>query len=122
MMSAAGQVLVVDDEPSIREALAGILEEEGYSVTTAANGQEALAMVRARRPRVILLDLMMPVMNGWELTERLREDPALRSIPVCVLSAYADRAPAGVAAVLRKPLEIEWLLHVLARVDAGESG
>ncbi len=108
------QVLVVDDDPAIRAALGEILVEEGYIVVTTADGREAIALARTRRPQVILLDLMMPMMTGWELVEHLRRDPELRSIPVCILSAYADRAPAGVAAVLRKPLELEWLLQVIA--------
>lgn len=111
-------MLVVDDDAGIREALVAILEEEGYSVAAADDGEAALVAARDRAPAIILLDLMMPRMNGWEVVEALARDPALRAVPVCVLSAFADRAPAGVAAVLRKPIEIDGLIAVVARFCA----
>lgn len=113
MMEKERAVLVVDDDEGIREAIQSALEDEGYNVMTAANGKEALDAARAHRPRAILLDLMMPVMNGWEFFEEARCDPAIASIPVGILSAYADRAPKGVAAVLRKPIELDWLFRVV---------
>jgi CheY-like chemotaxis protein len=108
-------VLVVDDDNGIREAICAILSDEGYPVVTAANGREALEWVQERTPSVILLDLMMPVMTGWEFFEHVRGDPRLGAIPICVLSAYAERAPAEAVAVLRKPPQIEWLLDVVGR-------
>ncbi len=108
------QILIVDDDVEIREALTTLLLDHGYTVSTAANGREALAALRVARPCLILLDLMMPIMSGWEFLELLNADPVLRDIPVCVISAMPDRAPAGVARVLAKPLKLELLLGALA--------
>lgn len=109
-------ILVVDDDPDIREALSSVLEEEGYRVATATNGREALDWLhRSEPPCILLLDLMMPVMNGWEFIEQLKtEGGRLASTPVCVVSAFADRAPAEAVAVLRKPLEVDALLSIVA--------
>lgn len=109
-------VLVVDDDPDVREALSSILEDEGYRVASAGNGREALDWLRAgRAPCIIILDLMMPIMNGWEFLQAIRSEGGhLASLPVCVVSAYADRAPTDIVAVLRKPLEIDALLSVVA--------
>ena len=106
-------VLVVDDESDIREALAELLADEGYEVQAARDGAEALKKARAFHPSVVLLDLMMPGMNGWEFRARQRGDPELASIPVIVLSAFG-RAP-GVDAVgyLEKPFELEDLLSAV---------
>src|SRR5919206_1695644 len=82
-----GEVLVVEDDFAIRETLRELLEDEGYRVAWAANGKEALARLHERAPRVILLDLMMPVMDGWEFRVAQQRDPALASIPVVVISA-----------------------------------
>ena len=121
---AAGPILVVEDDQDIRETIATVLGEEGYAVVVAANGAEAIEILRrdgAQRPRFILLDLMMPVMNGWELNELLRKDVDLSMIPVVVLSGDAtvtDRADdLGAAAVLRKPVSLAKLLEVVRRFD-----
>lgn len=115
-LSPVCEILVVDDDEGIREAIQSALEDEGYTALTAANGREALDAARARPPSAILLDLMMPVMNGWEFVEEARRDATLGAIPICILSAYADRAPKGVAAVLRKPIELEWLFRVVSEL------
>src|SRR4051812_6798100 len=108
------QILVVEDDLDIREAIASALECEGYQVATAANGQEALDWMRTSSPCIVLLDLMMPVMNGWELLQHMKRDVGkLASTPVCVMSAWADRAPAEADAVLPKPLSIKALLDVI---------
>jgi CheY-like chemotaxis protein len=96
-------LLVVDDDPAIRETLADLLQDEGYVVMTAINGKEALTRLRAgsARPCVILLDLMMPVMSGAEFYAEMRSDPALADIPVVVISAeplrLTQRAPQSTA-------------------------
>ena len=85
-------ILVVEDTLDTRESLAFILRHKGYEVRTAADGQEALEQLKAgARPDLILLDLMMPTMDGWEFTNRLRQHPALASIPVVVVSVVGDR-------------------------------
>ena len=84
--STPGHVLVVDDDPASAELLRRLLEKDGWAVDHAANGHEALGRVAHRRPALILLDLMMPEMDGLEFVERLRRNPAAASIPVIVIS------------------------------------
>src|SRR5690242_4841691 len=113
-------VLVAEDDHEIREALEALLGEVGYRVLTAADGKQALEALRKHAgspesPSVLLLDLMMPVMNGWEVLTELRKDPALSSLPVVIVSAFAEQAPKGngVRAVLRKPVQVDTLLKTL---------
>lgn len=114
-------VLIVEDDFDIRHDLATILEDEGYRVVATENGWEALRHLRQSSqtaPCVILLDLMMPVMDGWQLRTELLKDPTLASIPVVVLSgAYdaKDTVP-GAAAYLSKPFSMDALLAVVARL------
>ncbi len=82
-------VLVVDDEADARALVGGILTTAGYAWTEAANGKEALAAIAARRPSLIVLDLMMPELDGFQVLERLAADPENRTIPVVVLTAMA---------------------------------
>lgn len=113
-------VLLVEDEADIRAALSEALETEGYSVACAENGCEALELLRRRvAPRVILLDLMMPVMDGWTLRDELRRDARLRKIPIAVTSALVpfDRQTAlRVDAVIGKPVDLGHLLQTLERL------
>ena len=113
-------VLIVDDDADIRETLADVLRDAGYHVLGAANGDDALHQLRrGARPNLILLNLMMPVMNGWEFRERQRQDPMLAAIPVVVISAYSrytsDGADFDAAASLRKPLDITTLIEMVER-------
>ena len=85
--SEAGEVLLVDDDPDARERLRTMLSREGWTVTQAQNGQEALACVEASMPALILLDLMMPVMDGFEFLQALRSTAAGQGVPVVVLTA-----------------------------------
>ena len=80
-------VLVVDDDADVRELLRRMLESDGYAVVEAENGRAALGALRAGRPAVILLDLMMPEMDGFEFVAELRRDEAWRTIPVVVITA-----------------------------------
>jgi CheY-like chemotaxis protein len=104
-------VLIVDDNEDAREALAEIFQIDGFAVLTAANGQEALELLKIEHPCVVLLDLMMPVMNGWEFLRRRKAQPELAKIPVIVISAVLDRAAgaqaAGADAVLIKPMNLD---------------
>lgn len=107
-------VLIVEDDPAIREALQSVLESEGHTAHTAANGGEALALLRRiARPQLILLDLMMPVMSGWELLGLLRADPEFSSIPVVVVSAAPPKGELAASRVLKKPIEVNTLLRVV---------
>ncbi len=123
------RILVVDDDPYIRDVVAQLLEGEGYQIEEATNGAEALGVVNdlARRPDVILLDLMMPVMDGWEFARRLQEHIPPLNIPIVVLSAA--RLPnerltvLGARAVLAKPFDVDELLEQVARlVGTANSG
>ena len=80
-------VLVVEDDPDIRELISRQLTSEGWTVDTAENGQVGLERFAAQAPDLILLDLMMPVMDGFEFVRRLRETEAGRTVPVVVLTA-----------------------------------
>jgi CheY-like chemotaxis protein len=108
-------VLVVDDDPDILEAICDILEVEDYRVAKARNGLEALERVDAERPDAILLDLMMPVMDGVTFAQALRDRPA-RDVPIVVISADGNpqrAASVGARAYLAKPFDIDTLLaHV----------
>ena len=92
MSTTANCVLIVDDNPLGREALGDVLAPEGYSLAFAANGPEALAAAAELRPDVILLDVMMPGMDGFEVCRRLRADAALSEVPVLMVTALDDRA------------------------------
>jgi CheY-like chemotaxis protein len=87
-------VLVVDDDDDLRASLAELLLMYGFDVLTACNGEEALQLLLVHRPSLILLDLKMPVMNGWQLLQALDADDELRALPVIVLSASLGEAPA----------------------------
>jgi CheY-like chemotaxis protein len=99
-------VLVVDDEEGIREALTELIEMIGCTAMVAANGQEALALMARRRPCMVILDLLMPVMSGEEMLEVLKQHPTLASVPVLISTSAPGRAPAGLP-VVAKPIDIE---------------
>lgn len=107
-------VLIVEDEEDLREMMSEALQMKGYSVVTAQEGGDALQKLDdIGRPCVILLDLLMPGMNGWDFFEQVRLRPELAAVPVIVHSSAADRAPAGVTRVLRKPLLFDQLVSVV---------
>jgi len=110
-------VIVVDDDEDVREALGDLLRLRGYSVTMAANGREALELLhRCDPPCVILLDLVMPVMDGWQLISQLQMSKVLRDIPVVVISAHAvAMPPAGIEKLLRKPIDLDDLFSTVAK-------
>jgi CheY-like chemotaxis protein len=112
-------ILVVEDEPEIRTSLKEALEWEGYDVVAAANGREALECLHGmERPCLILLDLMMPVMNGWEFAEAVRADDVLAANPIIIITAFTDEAhrkKLGTCEVVRKPVNLEHLLRLVKR-------
>lgn len=89
-ITTSGKVLVVDDELSIRHFLSALLEREGLAVQTATNGQEALEAFAMFKPDIVLLDVMMPVMDGFEVCETLKSDPDARLIPVIIVTASSS--------------------------------
>lgn len=106
-------VLVVDDESDIRDAVAEVLADEGYVVHGAGDGAEALRKARAVRPSVVLLDLMMPGMNGWEFRAAQKGDPDIQHIPVIVLSALGRVSGMDAADYIQKPFDLERLLSAV---------
>ena len=113
-----GTVLIVEDEADIVEMLQLILEEEGYTVLVAYNGVEGLACLARSRPDVILLDVMMPKMNGWEMCRHMQENPSYRTIPVIMASAVAaaPREDCSWQAFIKKPYHLDQVLAMLAQV------
>src|SRR5688572_26873403 len=82
-------ILIVEDNEPSRDVLARRLERRGYGVVVAVDGQDALAVARSARPDLILMDLGLPIMDGWEATRQLKGDTTTRHIPIIVLSAHA---------------------------------
>ncbi|HKO51360.1 MAG TPA: response regulator [Polyangiaceae bacterium] len=108
-------VLIVEDEEDLRELMCDALQMHGYRVVTAAEGSDALRKLEdIGRPCVILLDLLMPGMNGWDFFDKVRERPEFASVPVIVHSSASSRAPAGATRVLQKPMAFETLVSVVA--------
>ncbi len=113
-------VLLVDDDPVILKLLQVNFEMEGYDVITASDGAEGLEMAKSEQPDIILLDIMMPKMDGLEVTRRLKADENLKSIPIVLLSAKAQASDvqagkdAGADDYLTKPFDP---LELLARVS-----
>lgn len=123
-MSLSPLVLVVDDDADILEAISDILLADGYRVLRARNGLEALDCVRTEWPAVILLDLMMPVMDGPSFAHALREGYGDHGIPVIVISADGNPARAeavGAQGYLAKPFDVGTLLGRIASMTAGAS-
>jgi CheY-like chemotaxis protein len=112
------RVLVVDDELDIREAVTEVLSYEGHEVVTASDGAEALRKARAAQPDVVLLDLMMPGMNGWDFRAAQLRDPSIASIPVVVLSALGRVSTIDALAFLPKPFGLNDLLELVRRAAA----
>ncbi len=106
-------ILIVEDEPGIRENLQALLELEGYRIFTASNGEEGLRLLRRMpRPCLILLDLLMPVLNGMEFLEAKSHEDAIAAIPVCIVSGVAERPDMSKAsAFIKKPIELDGLLR-----------
>ena len=107
-------ILIVDDDPGIQDTLASLFELYGLKSVTASNGREALKIISENTPSVILLDLMMPVMNGWQFLKEKCANPNIAGIPVVVMTAGIDEVPAGQAvAILRKPMAMDDLMAAI---------
>lgn len=113
-------LLLVEDDPVSRDALALLLRAAGHTVATAADGQAALDHLQERTPDIILLDLMLPVVTGWEFRARQLENPNWAKIPVVVLSAVASFADLYDVPILHKPINFDQLLSTLQQVQTSE--
>ncbi len=109
--AVAKEILIVDDERKNRSLLQSLLQPQGYRIRQAENGAEALEMVAQSKPDLILLDVMMPVLDGYETAEKLKADPATRSIPVIMVTVLEDRKSriqglqCGVEEFVTKPVD-----------------
>ena len=120
-----GRILVVEDETVIRELIAQVLQEEGYQIEQAANGAEALAKLKNFHPDAIVLDLMMPVMDGWAFANAWHALATGEAIPILIMSASPNLPrsaeqlrPYGVRAAIAKPFDLDVLLVAVARLAA----
>lgn len=127
----AYKILVVDDEPSIVRLMEFILARQGHEMLVAVNGEEALQAVKTHCPDLVLLDIMMPRIDGYEVARTLRADPATAQLPIIMLSAKAQEEDiqkgidVGVNEYITKPFSPEQLVHVvteyLNRLNGTES-
>jgi CheY-like chemotaxis protein len=112
-------VLIVEDDLDARESLCALLESEGYPVRSAGHGAEALRILRSSGACIVVLDIFMPVMNGFEFLREKARDPSLAALPVIALSADANAAEKaageGALAGLTKPVDHDRLLEIIRR-------
>jgi two-component system OmpR family response regulator len=113
-------VLVLEDDPGLQHMLSTVLRLENYEVEGVSSGSGALSAIEARRPDVMVLDLLVPDMSGWEVARRLRADPASARIPILVVSSVQDLAAEadrmGADDHLAKPFLVQDLLNKLLRL------
>ena len=119
-------VLIVDDDPAIRGLMGDALRSEGYAVDLAAHGAEALDAMRARRPSTVLLDLMMPVMDGFTFLEICHRERLCIDVPIVVISAVQDAlervSELPVHACMAKPFDLEELVRLVSRYAGPSNG
>ena len=115
----------MDDDPDIRALLVSVLADDGYDAAAAANGREALDLLERWRADLVVLDLMMPVMDGWTFAQRMREEENSH-VPIVILSAATDvkrhAATLGAAGVIAKPFDLETLLPTIERAVGHNGG
>ena len=126
MASDSVKILLVDDEPDILEFMEYNLKKEGYDVYLAKNGKEAIDIAKKEKPQLIILDIMMPVMDGYEATKRIRQNPKFKKLPIIALTAKAmkdDRQlciEAGANDYLSKPFKPQELYDKIMNVISGD--
>lgn len=110
-------ILVVEDDDDIRNAIVDLLESEGYSAESAINGKEALEKLnQIEKPCLVLLDMMMPIMNGRQFLDVVMKDSRLAPIPILIVSAIADKANTeGSVGFLKKPIDIDVVLDMVSQ-------
>ena len=121
---AIHKILIVDDSPTERFYLTDILARQGYAVSTAVNGEEALERIRAERPELILMDVVMPGANGFQVTRAIARDPELSKVPVIICSSKSQETDRiwgmrqGAKDYLVKPVDPQLLLAAIAALGA----
>jgi signal transduction histidine kinase/CheY-like chemotaxis protein len=121
----AQDVLVIDEDESVQKALTKILEPEGFSVISARTGQDGLRLARERNPKIIILDILMPDMDGWTVLKELKQDPHLSAIRVVLLTMTDDKETGfalGASAFINKPIEQDQLLEAIQHHKASADG
>ncbi len=119
------RVLIAEDEPHIVESLSFVLQRSGYEVSSVLDGESAMTRLRSDPPDMVILDVMLPKLNGFEVLKRLKSDPALRSIPVIILTAKGqsqDRRMAeeiGVDGFMTKPFSNREIVDEVRRLAPG---
>jgi two-component system, OmpR family, response regulator len=125
-MAAESYVLVVDDDPAIRGLVGDALRQEGYLVDLAAHGREALEAMRARRPSTVVLDLMMPVMDGFTFMEACHKEQLFENVPIVVLSAAHDALQrirdVPIHACIAKPFDLDELIRTVGQFASRTNG
>jgi len=118
-MTPGQYILVVDDDDEFREALCEVLQEAGYPAQEAENGEVALQRMAVEAPGIVLLDLKMPVLDGWGVMERMRQDPRTAAIPILILSAYGfewESELLGAQGFIPKSVGMEEILDRIRRI------
>ncbi len=111
-MDMTKKIMVVDDEPDILTTVGKILELSGYEVIRAIDGRDCLSKLNANKPDLILLDIMMPEMSGWDVAARIKENPQWNAIPIVFLTAKGDVMSKGMGSLaaedyITKPFDIK---------------
>lgn len=118
-------ILLAEDDLEIRDIVQELLEEKGYDVIPARTGKQALDFLSLdprSPPDLVILDLMMPIVTGWQVLEAIQHDPMLSKVPVVILTAMSQDRPTGAAAFLRKPFQVEALLETVQRLGGVATG
>jgi len=117
-MPKCKNILVIEDDKSVRDMLKAVLEIEGYNVQTAENGYQGIeSIVRKSPPDAILLDMMMPIMNGWEFMDFLKTNASQFKIPVIIISAFSETAKTvKPEAIVSKPIQLKELLSAIEKL------
>jgi CheY-like chemotaxis protein len=114
------RVLVVEDEESIGDVIVDVLGDEGYEVRRARNGREALEVLKRWMPALIVLDLMMPIMDGWAFREEQRRRPDIADVPIVIISGSREvdvkGRDLGAVAAIEKPFDIDFLVSTVEQL------
>ncbi len=119
-------ILLVEDDPDVRDSLQDVLEDEGFDVVPASNGKQAIDFLMVHDPSradpvvdLVILDLLMPMVSGWEVLQRMSAEGPLRGVPVIVLSAVLTPRPPRAQGFVRKPFSVEAFVGEIRQVLDG---